>query len=57
MELHKYDLDHDRQLTRSRHEAHGGEDNHLATAMDTWSRGGLLMHHSGGRHGNEEGLS
>jgi hypothetical protein len=26
--------DHDRQLTRSRHEAHGGEDNHLATAMD-----------------------
>jgi hypothetical protein len=28
------DLDHVRQLTRSKHEAHGGEDNHLATAMD-----------------------
>jgi hypothetical protein len=34
VELHKDDLDHDRQLTRSKHEAHGGEDNHLATAMD-----------------------
>jgi hypothetical protein len=39
VELHKDDLDHDRQLTRSRHEVHGGEDNHLATAMDPWSRG------------------
>ena len=28
------DLDHDRQLTRSRHEAQIGENNHLATAMD-----------------------
>jgi hypothetical protein len=34
VELHKDDLDHGRQLTRSKHEAHGGEDNHLATAMD-----------------------
>jgi hypothetical protein len=33
-ELHNDDLDHDRQLTRSKHEAHGGDDNHLATAMD-----------------------
>jgi hypothetical protein len=33
VELHKDDLDHDRQLTRSKYEAHGGEDNHLATAM------------------------
>jgi hypothetical protein len=31
-------LDHDRQLTRSKHEAHGGEDNHLATAMDPQSK-------------------
>jgi hypothetical protein len=38
VELHKDDLDHDRQLTGSRHEAHGGEDNHLATAMDPWSK-------------------
>jgi hypothetical protein len=28
------DLDHDRQLTRSKHEAHGGEDIHVATAID-----------------------
>jgi hypothetical protein len=34
IELHNDDLDHDRQLTRSKHEAHGGEDDHLATAMD-----------------------
>jgi hypothetical protein len=34
IELHNDDLDHDRQLTRSKHEAHGGDDNHLATAMD-----------------------
>jgi hypothetical protein len=34
VELHKDDLDHDRQLTRSKHEVHGGGDNHLATAMD-----------------------
>jgi hypothetical protein len=26
VELHNDDLDHDRQLTRSKHEAHGGED-------------------------------
>ena len=32
--LHKDDLDHVRQLTRSIHEAQSGEDNHLATAMD-----------------------
>jgi hypothetical protein len=32
--LHKDDLDHVWQLTRSKHEAHGGGDNHLATAMD-----------------------
>jgi hypothetical protein len=35
VELHNDDLDHDRQLTRSKHEAHGGEYNHLATAMDS----------------------
>jgi hypothetical protein len=34
VELHNDDLDHDRKLTRSKHEAHGEEDNHLATAMD-----------------------
>jgi hypothetical protein len=34
IELHKDDLDHARQLTRSKHEAHGGGDNHIATAMD-----------------------
>jgi hypothetical protein len=34
IELHNDDLDHDRKLTRSKHEVHGGEDNHLATAMD-----------------------
>jgi hypothetical protein len=34
VELHNDDLDHDRQPTRSKHEAHGGEDIHLATAMD-----------------------
>ena len=34
VELHKDDLDHVRQLTRSKHEAQSGEDNHLATAMD-----------------------
>jgi hypothetical protein len=34
VELHKDDLDHDRQLTRSKYEAHGGGDDHLATAMD-----------------------
>jgi hypothetical protein len=34
VELHKDDLDHVRHLTRSKHEAHGGEDNHLATTMD-----------------------
>jgi hypothetical protein len=26
------------QLTRSKHEAYGGEDNHLATAMDPQSK-------------------
>jgi hypothetical protein len=34
VELHKDDLDHVGQLTRSKHEAHGGEDDHLATSMD-----------------------
>jgi hypothetical protein len=34
VELHKGSLDHVRQLTRSKHEAHGREDNHLAIAMD-----------------------
>jgi hypothetical protein len=34
IELHNDDLDYDRQLTRSKHEAHGGDDNYLATAMD-----------------------
>jgi ABC-type enterochelin transport system permease subunit len=34
VELYNDDLDHDRQLTRSKHEAHGRDDNHLATAMD-----------------------
>jgi hypothetical protein len=38
VELHNDDLDHDRQLTRSKHETHGGEDNHLATAMDPCPR-------------------
>jgi hypothetical protein len=34
VDLHNNDLNHDRQLTRSKHEEHGGEDNHLGTAMD-----------------------
>jgi hypothetical protein len=34
VELQNDDLDHDRQLTRSKYEAHGREDKHLATAMD-----------------------
>jgi hypothetical protein len=34
LELQYDDPDHDRQLTRSKHEAHGGEDIDLATAMD-----------------------
>jgi hypothetical protein len=34
IELHNDDLDHDRQLTRSKHEAHGEDNNHLATAID-----------------------
>ncbi|KAK1617562.1 hypothetical protein QYE76_023079 [Lolium multiflorum] len=34
------------QLTRSNNEAQQGEDDHLATAMDPWSRGELLTHHS-----------
>jgi hypothetical protein len=33
-----------------------GEDNHLATAMDPWSKDEILTHHSGGGHGDEEGL-
>jgi hypothetical protein len=34
VELHKDDPDHVGQLTRSKHEAHGGGDNHLSTVMD-----------------------
>jgi hypothetical protein len=34
VELHKDDLDDAGQLTRSKYEAHGRGDNHLATAMD-----------------------
>jgi hypothetical protein len=34
VELRIDDLDHVGQLTRSKLEAHGGEDDHLATAMD-----------------------
>jgi hypothetical protein len=34
VELHNGDLDHVGQLTRSKQEAHGGEDDQLATAMD-----------------------
>jgi hypothetical protein len=34
VELHKGSLDHVKQLTRSKHEALGGEDDQLATAMD-----------------------
>jgi hypothetical protein len=34
VELHKDDLDNVGQLTRSKHKAHGGEDDNLATAMD-----------------------
>jgi hypothetical protein len=38
VKLHNDDLDHDRQLTRSKHGAHGGEDIHLGTAMDPQSK-------------------
>jgi hypothetical protein len=34
VKLHNDDLGRDRQLTRSKHEAHGREDIHLATNMD-----------------------
>ena len=34
VELHNGDLNHVGQLMRSKHEAHGGGDNHLATVMD-----------------------
>jgi hypothetical protein len=34
VELHQDNLDLVGQLTRSKHEAHSGGDNHLATAMD-----------------------
>jgi hypothetical protein len=34
VELHNGDLNDVGQLMRSKHEAHGGGDNHLATAMD-----------------------
>jgi hypothetical protein len=34
VELYKDDPDHVGHLTRSKYEAHGGRDNHLATAMD-----------------------
>jgi hypothetical protein len=32
--IHKDNLDYVGQLTRSKNEAQGGEDKHLATAMD-----------------------
>jgi hypothetical protein len=34
VELQNGDLNHVGQLMRSKYEAHGGEDNHLATVMD-----------------------
>jgi hypothetical protein len=34
VELHNGDLNHVMQLMRSKHEAHGGEDNHLGSAKD-----------------------
>jgi hypothetical protein len=34
VELYNGDLKHVGELMRSKHEAHGGEDNHLATAID-----------------------
>ena len=37
-------------------DSYNGENNHLATAMDPYSYGELLTHHSGGWHGDEEGL-
>jgi hypothetical protein len=33
-ETYHGDLNHVGKLMRSKHEVHGGEDNHLATAMD-----------------------
>ena len=50
------DLDHDRQLTRSKHDSTRGEDNHLATAMDPQSKDELLTHQSGGGHDDVEPL-
>ena len=50
MKLHKDDLDHDRQLTRSKHDNTREEDNHLATVV----QGRLLTHQSGGGHGDVE---
>jgi hypothetical protein len=38
VELHIDDLDHVGQLKRSKHEAHGGGDDHVATAMDPQSK-------------------
>jgi hypothetical protein len=34
VELHNGDLNHVGQLMRSKHEVHGGGDNHLATTID-----------------------
>jgi predicted glutamine amidotransferase len=34
VELHNGDIDNVKKLMRSKYEAHGGEDNHLATTMD-----------------------
>jgi hypothetical protein len=56
VELHKDDLNHVRQLTRSKHEAHSGEDNHLATAIGPIVQGRLLTHRAEGKHGDEEDL-
>jgi hypothetical protein len=56
VKLHKDDLDHVGSSQDLNMEVQIGEDNHIATDMDPWSRGGLLMDRSGGMHGDEEGL-
>jgi hypothetical protein len=55
VELHNCSLDHVRHLTRSKHEAHGGEDNQLATAGPI-VQGRLLTHRARGKHDDEEDL-
>jgi hypothetical protein len=51
VELHNGDLDHVRQLTRSKHEAYDGEDNRGPIVQ-----GRLVTHRTGGKHGDEEDL-